>query len=133
MQVIILMIHVLVAFSLIVLVLLQHGKGASIGAAFGSGASQTVFGSQGSTSFLVKITSVLAAAFFMTSIALNYIATQEYKKDPLQNLSAQVQEVTQKTEESLNQVPTQIIPKNQSTKKKPRSKFSKERQSMRKY
>ena len=76
MQVAILMIHVAIAIALVVLILLQQGKGAEAGAAFGGGASQTVFGSQGSGSFLAKLTGLLAAAFFATSLALAYFASQ---------------------------------------------------------
>ncbi len=72
MQQLVLILHVLVAVSLIALVLLQHGKGADVGAAFGSGASNTMFGSTGSMPFLVKLTGVLAAVFFLTSLALGY-------------------------------------------------------------
>ncbi len=75
----ILIIHLLVCVGLVVLVLLQHGKGADIGAAFGSGASNTVFGSQGSGGFLLKFTGVLAALFFVTSITLGYLAAHQPK------------------------------------------------------
>ena len=80
MQQLILVFHALVALALIVLVLIQHGKGADVGASFGSGASQTIFGSQGSTSFLVKLTSVLAAIFFTTSLILGYMASHAAKQ-----------------------------------------------------
>ncbi|MEQ6918049.1 preprotein translocase subunit SecG [Halomonas aquatica] len=76
MQVAILMTHVAIAIALVVLILLQQGKGAEAGAAFGGGASQTVFGSRGSGSFLAKFTGLLAAAFFATSLALAYFASQ---------------------------------------------------------
>lgn len=76
MQVVILMIHVAIAIALVALILLQQGKGAEAGAAFGGGASQTVFGSRGSGGFLSKMTAVLAAAFFATSLALAYLASQ---------------------------------------------------------
>ena len=76
MQVAILMIHVVIAITLVALILLQQGKGAEAGAAFGGGASQTVFGSRGSGSFLAKFTALLAASFFVTSMALAYFATQ---------------------------------------------------------
>ncbi|MEC9483395.1 MAG: preprotein translocase subunit SecG [Halomonas sp.] len=76
MQIAILMIHVAIAIALVALVLLQQGKGAEAGAAFGGGASQTVFGSRGSGNFLAKLTGVLAAAFFATSLALAYFASQ---------------------------------------------------------
>ncbi|HSH40868.1 MAG TPA: preprotein translocase subunit SecG [Arenicellales bacterium] len=69
---ILLAIHVLAAIAIVVLVLLQQGKGADMGAAFGGG-SQTVFGSQGSANFLSRTTAVLAAVFFFTSLSLAYI------------------------------------------------------------
>ena len=67
---IVLLIHVFLAIGLIGLILLQHGKGADAGAAFGSGASATVFGAQGSASFLSRATKWLAIMFFITSGAL---------------------------------------------------------------
>ncbi len=63
--------QVLLSIALIVLVLLQHGKGADAGAAFGSGASATVFGAQGSANFLSRSTAVLAALFFINSLLLS--------------------------------------------------------------
>lgn len=74
MQSIALVIHVILAVAVIGLVLMQHGKGADAGAAFGSGASATVFGARGSASFLTRATTVLAAAFFATSLFLFYLA-----------------------------------------------------------
>ncbi len=74
---ILLVIHVVIAVAIVVLVLLQHGKGADAGAAFGSGASSTVFGSRGSASFLGKITALLAAGFFLTSLTLAMIASRQ--------------------------------------------------------
>ena len=75
-----LIVHVLVAIAIIGLVLIQHGKGADIGAAFGSGASNTVFGSQGTGGFLFKLTGGLALAFFITSLSLSSIVASQYKK-----------------------------------------------------
>lgn len=66
-------IHVVIAATLIVLVLLQQGKGADAGAAFGSGASATVFGSSGAGSFMTRTTAILAAAFFIISLTLAYL------------------------------------------------------------
>ncbi len=74
MQSLALVVHVALAVAVIVLVLIQHGKGAEAGAAFGSGASSTVFGARGSASFLTRVTTVLAALFFLTSLTLFYIA-----------------------------------------------------------
>lgn len=76
MQTVLIAVHLLLAIAIVGLVLIQHGKGADAGAAFGSGASATVFGAQGSGSFLSRLTGVLAALFFITSIALAYFATQ---------------------------------------------------------
>ena len=80
MQTIALVIHVFLALGVIGLVLIQHGKGADAGAAFGSGggggASGTVFGSRGSGSFLTRMTTLFALAFFATSILLFYLASQ---------------------------------------------------------
>ena len=76
MQAVLLIVHVIIAIALIVLILLQHGKGADAGAAFGSGASSTVFGARGSASFLSRVTAGLAAGFFVTSLLLGYSATR---------------------------------------------------------
>ncbi|OGT54373.1 MAG: preprotein translocase subunit SecG [Gammaproteobacteria bacterium RIFCSPHIGHO2_12_FULL_42_10] len=73
-----LLIHMLASFCIVALVLLQQGKGATMGAAFGSGASQTVFGSRGSGSFLFRLTLLFAVVFFATSIALNYLSAHAY-------------------------------------------------------
>lgn len=77
----ILIVHVLIAIVVIGLVLIQHGKGADIGAAFGSGASNTVFGSQGTGSFLFKLTGGLALAFFATSLLLSAIIANQYQTE----------------------------------------------------
>ena len=76
MQTTFLIIHTLIALSIIGLVLLQRGKGADAGAAFGAGASGTVFGARGSSSFFSRATAVLAAAFFATSLTLAYLSSQ---------------------------------------------------------
>lgn len=78
----ILMIHVVVAIVLIALVIVQRSKGATMGASYG-GASQTVFGSRGSGSFLLRMTIGSVFIFFATSIGLNYISTEEYKQNKL--------------------------------------------------
>ena len=77
METIILVVHVLVAVGVIGLIMLQQGKGAEAGASFGSGASQTVFGSQGNASFLSRSTAILATVFFVTSIGLAVMARQK--------------------------------------------------------
>jgi preprotein translocase subunit SecG len=75
-QTTILIVHVFVAMALIGLVLMQRGKGAEAGAAFGAGASGTVFGARGSSNFLSRSTAVLATLFFATSMTLAYLASQ---------------------------------------------------------
>jgi preprotein translocase subunit SecG len=72
-------IHILVALAIIGLVLMQHGKGADMGAAFGSGASGSLFGATGSANFLSRTTGVLAAVFFATSLSLAYVASHKPK------------------------------------------------------
>lgn len=76
---IILVIHVLAGVSVIGLVLVQHGKGADMGAAFGSGASGSLFGATGSANFLSRTTAVLAAVFFVTSLSLAYVGSHKPK------------------------------------------------------
>ncbi len=79
MQQLLLVAHMLICIFLVMLVLVQQGKGATIGASFGSGASQTVFGSQGSGSFLFKLTILFSVLFFATSLGLGYYAMQQGK------------------------------------------------------
>ena len=69
--------HVMVCLILIVIVLLQRGKGAEIGAVFGGGASSTVFGSRGAGNFLTKLTSIAAVVFMMTSLYLSYVGQKK--------------------------------------------------------
>jgi preprotein translocase subunit SecG len=76
MQIILVVVHLFLAIGLVGLILIQHGKGADMGAAFGSGASATVFGARGSASFLTRATSAFATLFFLTSMALAYYAAQ---------------------------------------------------------
>src|SRR6187200_2798643 len=71
-----LVLHVLTALAVCGFVLLQHGKGADMGAAFGSGSSGSVFGAAGSANFLSRSTAVLATVFFLTSLGLTYFAGQ---------------------------------------------------------
>jgi preprotein translocase subunit SecG len=76
MEIIILVFHVLAALAIVGLVLLQHGKGADVGAAFGSGASGSLFGASGSANFLSRATGVLALVFFLTSLTLTYLSSR---------------------------------------------------------
>ena len=69
-------VHVISAIALIILVLVQHGKGADMGAAFGTGSAGSLFGSSGSANFLSRSTAVAATIFFITSLSLTYIYAQ---------------------------------------------------------
>jgi preprotein translocase subunit SecG len=79
METLVSIVHILVAISVIVLVLLQHGKGADMGAAFGSGSAGSLFGATGSANFLSRSTGILATVFFLTSLGLGYFALQQHK------------------------------------------------------
>jgi preprotein translocase subunit SecG len=73
-QTFILMFHVLAAGAIVVFVLLQQGKGADMGAAFGSGSAGSLFGSSGSANFMSRMTAIMATLFFITSLVLTYLA-----------------------------------------------------------
>lgn len=76
-ETVVIVVHLLGAIGVVALVLLQQGKGADAGASFGAGASATVFGSQGSATFLSRFTAILAAAFFITSLGLAFFAKEK--------------------------------------------------------
>jgi len=76
MDLVVLIVHVIAAAGIIGLVLVQHGKGADVGAAFGSGSAGSVFGSAGSANFLSRLTAGLAVVFFITSIGLSFLASK---------------------------------------------------------
>jgi len=80
---IVLAVHVLIAALMVGLILIQHGKGADAGAAFGSGASGTVFGSKGSGSFLTRSTAILATLFFISSLSLAYLGANRNAPDDI--------------------------------------------------
>ncbi|OIP12519.1 MAG: preprotein translocase subunit SecG, partial [Betaproteobacteria bacterium CG2_30_59_46] len=79
METLVWVIHIIVALGTIGLVLMQHGKGADMGAAFGSGASGSLFGSTGSANFLSRATAVFATLFFLTSLTLTYFSSHKDK------------------------------------------------------
>jgi preprotein translocase subunit SecG len=91
MQTLILVLHILVAVSIVVLVLLQHGKGADMGAAFGSGSAGSLFGSAGAANFLSRTTAVLAAMFFATSLALTYFSSPSKSSGVAQQIEVPAQ------------------------------------------
>ena len=104
--------HVLVAAALIGFILLQHGKGADMGAAFGSGASGSLFGAAGSANFLSRTTAILATIFFLSSLALTYFAsTRGASRDLMQ------QGVMQKQPEAPSK--SAEVPKTESTPTQP--------------
>lgn len=77
MHVFLIVVHVLVAVAIIGLVLLQHGKGADAGAAFGTGSSQSLFGARGSANFLSRLTAAFATVFFITSLSLAFLGSRQ--------------------------------------------------------
>lgn len=91
MQTVLLVFHIVITIVLIGLILIQRGKGADIGAAFGSGASNTVFGSQGSASFLTRTTAILAALFFTSSLTLAYFATKGIERRSVTEIGVPVE------------------------------------------
>lgn len=76
-ETVVIVVHLLGALGIVGFVLIQQGKGADAGASFGAGASATVFGSQGSATFLSRATAILAAIFFITSLGLAFFAKQK--------------------------------------------------------
>lgn len=87
---IVLLIHILIAIAIVALVLLQQGKGADMGAAFGSGSANTLFGSRGPASFLMKLTGGLVALFFITSLSLGYLAHRKINAEQTLSVPAPV-------------------------------------------
>lgn len=107
MQQIIMILHIVFAIALIVLVLIQQGKGAAMGASFGAGASQTVFGSQGAGSFMLKITALFAFLFFATSLILGHLSGQAPASDKNSLLNS-VEQISQQQNQQ-RQAATQAI------------------------
>ena len=93
METLIWVVHVLTAITVIVLVLLQHGKGADMGAAFGSGSSGSLFGASGSANFLSRTTGALAAVFFITSLGLTYLSSHKTEGRGVMDKAVPVQSV----------------------------------------
>lgn len=83
-------IHMIISVALVGLVLVQRGKGAEAGAAFGGGASQTVFGARGSASFMTRATAVLATLFFLSSLVLAYAYSQRIERTSVTDLPVPV-------------------------------------------
>jgi preprotein translocase subunit SecG len=94
---IIILLHVCVCVALILIVLLQKGKGADMGAAFG-GSSQTVFGSGGATTFLHKVTTIIAIAFMLTSLSLSFLFGKKATSSIMEGLTPKAPPVAESTE-----------------------------------
>jgi preprotein translocase subunit SecG len=101
-QAVVLLLHVLVAAGVCLLVLLQHGKGADVGAAFGSGASGSLFGASGSANFLSRSTAVLAALFFLTSLGLTWFHGRQPQASSVMD--------TMKVEQPAAPAPAEAVP-----------------------
>jgi len=84
----IIVLHVIVSFALIFIILLQTGTGAGMGAAFGAGSSQTLFGSSGSSKFFTRLTTVAATVFMLTSLTLTVISAHRVKGTVMEGYSA---------------------------------------------
>jgi len=112
-------VHIVVALFIVTLVLLQQGKGASMGASFGSGSSQTVFGSRGAAPFMFKLTAFLVAIFFLTSLSLSYISksnidnqadTTGFTQADYQQQQAQKQQLIDKAKQLSNEDVNKAVP-----------------------
>ena len=91
----IILVHVIVCIALILIVLLQTGKGSDMGAAFGGGASQTLFGSTGASSFLSKLTTGAAIVFMLTSLSLAYLSSRRPTTSVMSDVAPMTQEAQQ--------------------------------------
>ena len=110
-QKIVLITHTLIALGIIALVLLQRGKGADAGAAFGAGASGTVFGARGSASFFSRATAVLATAFFVSSLTLAYLSSQRTTApESLLEDAPVIEEEVDEVPEISDEVPVEDMP-----------------------
>jgi preprotein translocase subunit SecG len=103
-------IHILAAAGVIGLVLLQHGKGADMGAAFGSGASGSLFGVTGSSNFMSKATAICVAVFFATSLTLAYMASHRTGSGSVVNAAVKAQEVKSEAKKPAETKPLETTP-----------------------
>ena len=104
----IIIIHIIVALALILIVLLQTGKGADMGAAFGGGASQTLFGGAGASTFLSRLTTIAAIIFMLTSLGLAYFSSHRAAKSVMSQMPAPT---TEQTEQAPSEAPVQPMAK----------------------
>ena len=114
METVLVVVHLFLAIGLVGLILIQHGKGADMGAAFGAGgASGNVFGASGSGNFLSRTTGVLAIAFFITSLALAYFAMNTSDKGSvIANAAVEQPVAAQPAQTDLPVIPEAAAPKN---------------------
>jgi preprotein translocase subunit SecG len=98
MSTLLIIIHVIVCVALIMIVLLQTGKGADMGAAFGGGSSQTLFGSTGASTFLSKATTIAAIVFMLTSLILAYMSGGKVSTSVVSDAPAPIEQPVQTTE-----------------------------------
>ncbi len=112
--------HVILAIVLIVLILLQHGKGADMGAAFGSGSAGSLFGASGSANFLSRSTAIVATLFFISSMSLTYLSTNQVKGDSIMNSvmdSNEANTESNNAEKKIKPENTNVAPDNDSNSK----------------
>lgn len=98
MSILLIVIHVVVCIALIMIVLLQTGKGADMGAAFGGGSSQTLFGSSGASTFLSKATTAAAVVFMLTSLILAYMSGGKVTKSVVSDAPVPIEQPAQPTD-----------------------------------
>ena len=110
MEILVLVLHVLVGVSVIGLVLLQHGKGADMGAAFGSGSAGSLFGASGSANFLSRATGILAAIFFLTSLGLTYMGSNRAETQGVIERSKAVEEKKSEKKSAPESIPPTSVP-----------------------
>lgn len=97
MSILLIILHVIVCIAIIMIVLLQTGKGADIGAAFGGGSSQTLFGSTGASTFLSKATTIVAVIFMITSLSLAYISGHKKGSSVMTDAKAPIEQKAEQT------------------------------------
>ena len=107
MSILLIVIHVVVCIALIMIVLLQTGKGADMGAAFGGGSSQTLFGSTGASTFLSKATTVAAVVFMLTSLTLAYMAGGKVTKSVVTDVQVPIEQQSQQSQAQDNAAQSQ--------------------------
>ena len=109
-MILIIILHVFVCIALIMIVLLQTGKGADMGAAFGGGASQTLFGSTGASTFLSKATTIVAIVFMLTSLGLAYLSSHQTGSSIMSDTKAPIEQEAAPDKNSQSEAPKNSQP-----------------------